>query len=262
MSNSSSHSEEERVPVRQPRRSYRHMITEAIYTDKKWNKGSSRSTIKHYILDHYDVSESEVKEKLTSTLADMLEPSDGGQPCLIEIDNNYKLTADWRVAWRKKYASASTTRTKKKDKHAPKGPRNAYNFYVQMNHQKKCKEYPDLLPKQITKLLAREWNKLSSKKKLKYEDLAEKDRKRFNRDLEKYEDKKYEKNKAHYNNSSSGSGSESVSKTRSSKKKKRSSSKSHKKYRSSSSEDDDHRQVKKKRSSTSEAKRYQSDEKF
>jgi hypothetical protein len=168
------------------------MITEAIWEERKWNKGSSRSYIKKFILDHYEVDPKQLKDQLTSALADMLEP-DTGNPCLVEIENNYKLTSDWRAHWRKRYGIKTNTKKKKKDKNAPKGPRNAYNFFIKTNHTRRMKEHPEKESMQITKLLAEEWKKLSSQKRQPYEEMAGKDRRRYDREMNEYKKKKKRK---------------------------------------------------------------------
>jgi len=181
-----------KTPKKEARRSWKYMITEAIWEEKKWNKGSSRSYIKNYILDNYDVESKQLKDKLTTALADMLEPEEGA-PSLIEVDNNYKLTSDWRTRWRKRYGIKSDKRKKKKDKNAPKGPRNAYNYFIKTNHSRRAEENPEKESMQITKLLADEWKKLSAAKRQKYDEMAEEDRGRHDREMKEYKKKKKEK---------------------------------------------------------------------
>jgi len=53
------------------------MITEAIWEEKKYQKGSSRPDIRRFIVDHYDVDEDSLKSKLSSAISKMLEESDG-----------------------------------------------------------------------------------------------------------------------------------------------------------------------------------------
>jgi len=49
------------------------MITEAIWEDKKWTKGSSRVDIRRFIDKNYEVDEKTLKSDLASTLQKMKE---------------------------------------------------------------------------------------------------------------------------------------------------------------------------------------------
>ena len=76
----------------------------------------------------------------------------------------------------------------KKDPNRPKRPVNAYTFFG--------REYRDDFKKknngakinftEMNKTLGQNWGKLSDKKKKKYNDLAEKDRERYNAEMEAY----------------------------------------------------------------------------
>jgi len=193
--------------------SFRHMITEAIWEDKKWTKGSSRSDIRAFITKTYDVDEAQLKTNLSSTIAKMLEETSAGYPCLIKSgEANYKLHADWRKEWKRRNGIRPIKRKKiKKDKNAPRGPKNGYLFFMQEVRAKRAEQYPDKEAKDITKLVAEEWNSLTEKKKKKYLDLAADDKERYNKELKAYKKKKEME--------SSESESESRSRSRSPKKK-------------------------------------------
>jgi hypothetical protein len=207
------------------------MITEAIWEEKKWSKGSSRADIRRYITKTYDVDEDSLKSNLSSALAKMLEETSAGYPCLIKAgEANYKLNADWRKEWKRRNGIRPVHRkNKKKDKNAPRGPRNGYLFFLQEVRAKRAEQHPDKEAKEITKLVADEWNGLNDKKKEKYKAMAEEDKLRYKREMKAYEKKKK------MEKSESESESESRSRSRSPKKKK-STSKSKSKKEDSESE--------------------------
>jgi hypothetical protein len=193
---------------------YKHMITEAIWEEKKWAKGTSRHAIRKFILDTYDVDESKVKTKLSEALSEMLEPqTKNGKPCLIRVDANYKLTPEWRKEWKSKNGIKPEKRKKKKDKNAPKGVRNGYMFYVQEHRAERGKQHPDKEAPELTKMIATEWNELSQTKKKKYLDMAAADKKRYDQQMEEYKKKRKREG--------SGSGSESESDKKKSKKRRK-----------------------------------------
>jgi len=192
------------------------MITEAIWEEKKWSKGSSRSDIRRYIMKTYDVEEATIKANLSSAIGKMLEESPAGYPCLIKAgEANYKIHPDWRKEWKRRNGIRPVPRKKhKKDKNAPKGPKNGYLFYIQEVRAKRTEQYPDKESKEITKLVADEWNGLGDKKKLKYQEMADEDKERYKREMKAYKKKK------RMERSESESESESRSRSRSPKKKK------------------------------------------
>jgi len=168
------------------------MITEAIWEEKKYQKGSSRSFIRNFILDHYDVDEEKLKTNLSQTITKMLEEGDRGYPLLVKSEENFKLHPEWRKAWTKKYGKKSKTTRKRRKKASdePKHPRNGYLFYTKDVRSKRQDQHPDKTFAELTKLIAEEWKSLGSKKKRKYEELAEEDRKRYKREMKDYEAKK------------------------------------------------------------------------
>jgi hypothetical protein len=225
------------------------MITEAIWEEKKWSKGSSRADIRRYIMKTYDVDEETLKTNLTSTISKMLEDTSAGYPCLIKAgEANYKLNGDWRKEWKRRNGIRPVPRRKhKKDKNAPRGPKNGYLYYMQDVRAKRTEQYPDKEPKEITKLVADEWNALTDKKKKKYQDMAEEDKARYKREMKAYDKKKKRE--------SSESESESRSRSRSPKKRT-----SGKKTKKEDSVESDSKGKKKRKYSSSDSSEKKSEE--
>jgi hypothetical protein len=223
--------------------SFKHMITEAIWEEKKWTKGTSRHAIRKFIVDTYDVDEDTLKKDISNALSDMLQNQKNGKPCLVKVDANYKLTPEWRKEWKSKNGIKPEKRKKKKDPDAPKGTRNGYMFYVQEHRAKRGKEHPDKGAAELTKMIGAEWKDLSDSKKKKYLDLAAEDKKRYQREMKEYNKRKHS--------------SESEESEKRAKKKRKtvssdSSSSDKKKKKKSSSSSDDKKKKSKKKSNTSE----------
>jgi len=233
--------------------SWRHMITEAIWEEKKWTKGSSRHDIIRFIEKTYDVDEESLKSNLSSAISKMLDETSAGYPCLIKSgEANYKLHPDWRKEWKRRNGIRPVPRKKhKKDKNAPKGPKNGYLFFMQDVRAKRTEQYPDKEPKEITKLVADEWNGLPDKKKKKYQDMAKDDQERYKRELKAYKKKKK------MESSESESESRSRSRSRSPAKKKKSSGK---KSRRDDSESESGKKKKRKQYDSSESSDKKSEE--
>jgi hypothetical protein len=241
------------------------MITEAIWEDKKWTKGSSRSDIRQFITKTYDVDEAQLKTNLSSTIAKMIEETSAGYPCLIKSgEANYKLHPDWRKEWKRRNGIRPIRRKKtKKDKNAPRGPKNGYLFYMQEVRAKRTESYPDKDAKDITKLVAEEWNSLTDKKKKKYLEMAEEDKLRHKREMKAYKKKKEMESSESESESRSRSRSpkkksgggkksrkeDSESESRGKKKRKHDSSESSEKDHKKKKEDDSEEDTKKKRPS-------------
>jgi len=83
---------------------YKEMITEAIWEDKKWTKGTSRQAIVKYIVSNYNLDENVVRSRLRLTIKKMLEPEDDeDQPILIQPTIGcFKLSPEWREEYKKK----------------------------------------------------------------------------------------------------------------------------------------------------------------
>jgi len=173
------------------------MITEAIWEEKKWQKGSSRTDIRKFIEKNYDVDESKIKSQLSSNFTKMLKEGDNGYACLRRTEDDtdsYKLTPEWRKEWTKKYGKKhpKKTRKTKKDPNHPKHPRNGYLYFSQDVRKRRQDQYPDKGFKEITTLVADEWRNLSVSKKKKYLDLAKKDRARYQKEMKDYKDERSE----------------------------------------------------------------------
>jgi len=168
--------------------SFKYMITEAIWEDRKWTKGSSRADIRKFIMNNYDVDEDKLKTNLSSTLSKMLQEGNDGYACLNKKEANYRLNTEWRKEWTKKYGKKSTVRRKKvkRDKDQPKHPKNGYMFYIQDVRKRRREEYPELSMTDLTKKIAEEWRDLASKRKSKYQDMAAEDRERYHKEMKGY----------------------------------------------------------------------------
>jgi len=102
------------------------MITEAIWEEKKYVKGSSSADIRHFILSKYDVDESRIKANLSKTISKMCEDGEDGFPCLKKVDGNFKLSQEWRKSWTKQF-NKKTIRKKRK-----RGPLIILNILVML----------------------------------------------------------------------------------------------------------------------------------
>jgi hypothetical protein len=167
------------------------MITEAIWEEKKYQKGSTRPAIRNFIVNHYDVDEDKLKSNLSSTITKMLEESDGGYPLLVRVGDNYKLSPEWRKEWTKKYGKKQTKRKRrKKASDEPLHPRNGYLFYSKEVRKRRQDQHPDKSFPELTRLIADEWKNLPSKKRKKYDEMAEADRERYKKEMKAYKAKK------------------------------------------------------------------------
>jgi len=80
----------------------------------------------------------------------------------------------------------------KKDKNAPKNVRSAYMFYCEKNREAIKKKNPELKGKEITTKLAEEWKKIKDTTKAnKYTKMVEEDKKRHEKEMEEYNQKKH-----------------------------------------------------------------------
>jgi len=169
------------------------MITEAIWEEKKYHKGSTRSAIRNFIVSRYDVDEDKLKENVSYWITKMLEKGDAGYPCLLKVEENYKLSPEWRKEWTNKYGLVKKQTKKKRTKKAleePKYPRGAYLYYANEVRKRRQDQYPEKSVAEITKLLADEWKNLSNEKRKKYEEMAEEDRERYKKEMKVYKEKK------------------------------------------------------------------------
>jgi len=218
------------------------MITEAIFMQRKYMKGSSRDEIRRYISDKYDLDYHKIKGYVVSNLTKMLETdAEDGYSAVVRAGDNYKLHPEWRKEWTKMYGiKQKRRRRKKKPSDYPKQSRSAYLFFSIDARKKAQDEYPDKNFGDITKIVAKEWKKISSKRKRKYELMAEKDKDRYQKEM-----RDYKANRSYSSDSySSTSDSEERSKSRRRRRKSR-------KSRSESEESKPKRRKRVKRSFTS-----------
>lgn len=73
-----------------------------------------------------------------------------------------------------------------KDPNAPKKKRNAYFFFQKEVRAEVVSRHPEMTFGEVSKELGRSWNDMSKKNKNKYIALAEKDAKRYIKEMEKY----------------------------------------------------------------------------
>jgi len=105
-------------------------------------------------------------------------------------EDSYKMAPEWRKEWKSRNGIKAAKRKTRKPKDAPKGPRNAYIFFGLDVRKHRQEQYPEKDAKDITRMIGLEWKDLTDKKKKKYEDLAEEDRRRHKRDMKAYAKKK------------------------------------------------------------------------
>lgn len=68
----------------------------------------------------------------------------------------------------------------------PKGPRNAYIFFSNEERDKVRADNPDMTPKQVMTELGKRWVELADKSKSKYNEMAENDKKRHEKEKKKW----------------------------------------------------------------------------
>lgn len=74
-----------------------------------------------------------------------------------------------------------------RDVNAPRQPLTGYVRFLNERRKKVRSENPNIPFSEITKILANEWSKLNSQEKQKYLDEAEKDKERYTKELEQYQ---------------------------------------------------------------------------
>ena len=83
----------------------------------------------------------------------------------------------------------------KKDKNAPKRAISAFFFYQKERRESLKKEKPNLDNKELISTMSSEWNQMKDPEKKKYVDLAEKDKKRYEKEKAEYEAKQKDEKK-------------------------------------------------------------------
>ena len=81
----------------------------------------------------------------------------------------------------------------KKDKDAPKRAISAFFYYQKERRDSLKKEQPNLDNKALISKMSEEWNKMKDSEKTKYNNLAAKDKERYEREKKAYEAKKGKK---------------------------------------------------------------------
>ncbi len=77
----------------------------------------------------------------------------------------------------------------KKDKNAPKRAISAFFFYQKERREPLKKEKPNLSNKELISTMSNEWNNMSEADKKKYVELAEEDKKRYEKEKAAYDAK-------------------------------------------------------------------------
>ena len=85
---------------------------------------------------------------------------------------------------------------RKKDKNAPKKAMTAFLVYSNEHRQRVREENPDIQFKEIGSLLGQEWKALSAEEKVKYNEIAAKDKERYVREMGEYRAKIQQQNEA------------------------------------------------------------------
>ena len=81
----------------------------------------------------------------------------------------------------------------KKDKDAPKRAISAFFYYQKERRESLKKEQPNLDNKALISKMSEEWNKMKEPEKTKYNNLAAKDKERYEKEKKLYESKKGKK---------------------------------------------------------------------
>merc|ERR1712083_262200 len=94
--------------------------------------------------------------------------------------------------------TAAGKKTKKKDPNAPKAALSSYIFFCQDKRDGLARRNPKLSVTELSKLLGEEWSKAKQKKNgiRKYEDQADKDKKRYEEEKKVYDEAKAEQDNA------------------------------------------------------------------
>lgn len=75
---------------------------------------------------------------------------------------------------------------RKKDPNCPKKPKSAYLFFCDAERANVLKKHPEFKVTDVSKELGPAWQKLSAKAKTKYENLAAKDKERYEKEMASY----------------------------------------------------------------------------
>jgi high mobility group protein B3 len=75
---------------------------------------------------------------------------------------------------------------KKRDPNRPKKNKNGYLFFCQDKRDSVKTQHPNLDGKELVRILSKMWNDMSDKEKVPYQQRADKDKKRYHQEMEKY----------------------------------------------------------------------------
>eukprot|EP01129_Flabellula_baltica_P010497 TRINITY_DN4442_c0_g1_i1.p1 TRINITY_DN4442_c0_g1~~TRINITY_DN4442_c0_g1_i1.p1 ORF type:complete len:271 (-),score=80.65 TRINITY_DN4442_c0_g1_i1:43-813(-) len=158
---------------------------------KKWNKESDEVKAKYEAMAELNNNNNMSKESGYYEIVTITLKSDR--------EEHEKLLKE-----RKKAAAKSRSRSRskgrktraKKDPTKPKGKKSAWIFYTIAKRPSAKKRYPEYSMTDITKVLSKKWNKESDEVKAKYEAMANKDAKRWERETHEWKKKNKRKSKA------------------------------------------------------------------
>ena len=88
-----------------------------------------------------------------------------------------------------RYLDNSVKLKPKKDRNQPKRPKTSYMFYCDETRPTVVKKNPKFKLGDVSKAMGKEWKKLNDKKKEKFVKLAEADKKRYEEEMEAYQNK-------------------------------------------------------------------------
>jgi hypothetical protein len=118
-------------------------------------------------------------EKLINSLIENKSISISKDIKIIEQIDEFLNNKKFKLKWEKK-------EKKSKDLEAPKRAKNAYIFYSSERRVTIKEKNPKMNPKEITKQISDEWNRMSEKQKKMYNDLAADDRVRYANEMKEY----------------------------------------------------------------------------
>eukprot|EP00164_Ancoracysta_twista_P005766 GFYU01007930.1.p1 GENE.GFYU01007930.1~~GFYU01007930.1.p1 ORF type:complete len:473 (-),score=154.43 GFYU01007930.1:49-1467(-) len=75
---------------------------------------------------------------------------------------------------------------RKRDPNTPRGPRSAYVFFSQMMCEDVRRENPDATPAELSKIMGIRWQQIAEEDRKLYNELAEKDKDRYNKEMEDF----------------------------------------------------------------------------
>jgi len=214
-SSSSGSSEEDSKYTHPP---FKMLVSEAIFEN---NAATTKKAIEKFISSNYNVDEDRCGKNVSRTVKKMVKNK---ELTLVPNTRKYKFQEKWKAAYMKQTGrKAPKKKTRKpavpKDPDQPKKPKNAWNYYSTKMRTDLKKKYPSLEFGEISKKLSKRWHDLEDRSE--WEDLAKKDKKRYEKEMKVYTKGKEEKKKRRSSKRSSSSESSSESETSSERKKRK-----------------------------------------